>query len=50
MKLICVYEMRVHPADTLFCPECREYDGLMPLNLETLAYLGEDPAEWQDEL
>lgn len=50
MKTICVYEMAVWSGDTLFCPICKEYDGLMPLNLETLAYLGEDPADWKDEL
>lgn len=50
MNQICVYEMAVLSADALFCPDCREYDGLMPLNLETLAYLGEDPKEWGDLL
>lgn len=50
MNQICVFEMRVLPADTMFCPECREYDGLMPLDLDTLNYLGEDPDEWADYL
>jgi hypothetical protein len=50
MKKICVYEMLVLDIDTMFCPDCREYDGLMPLNLETLNYLGEDPDEWEDYL
>ena len=50
MNQICVYEMAVLSADAMFCPRCREYDGLMPLNLETLNYLGEDPEEWGDLL
>lgn len=49
MKQICVYEMRVLPTDIMFCPDCREYDGLMPLNLDTLNYLGEDPDDWREE-
>jgi hypothetical protein len=27
------------------CPECNEYDGLMPVNQETEDYLGEDLLE-----
>lgn len=50
MSQICVFEMRVLSDDAIFCPTCREYDGLMPLNLETLKYLGEDPEEWGDLL
>ena len=48
-KQICVYEMLVLELDTMFCPTCREYDGLMPLNKETLEYLGEDLEEWLEE-
>jgi hypothetical protein len=48
-KQICVYEMLVLELDTMFCPECREYDGIMPLNRETLDYLKEDHAEWEEE-
>jgi hypothetical protein len=46
---ICVYEMLVLDIDAMSCPDCREYDGLMPLNRETLNYLGDDHAEWEEE-
>jgi hypothetical protein len=46
---ICVFEMLVQDVDTDFCWECNEYDGLMPLNRETLDYLKEDHAEWEEE-
>jgi hypothetical protein len=30
------------------CYSCQEYKGIMPLNKETLIYLGEDLEEWQE--
>jgi len=48
-RKICVYEGIDLDIDTMVCPECNEYDGLMPLNLETLDYLGYDPIEWEKE-
>ena len=48
-KQICVYAGLVLDIDTLFCPACKEYDGLMPLNKETLEYLGEDLEGWQED-
>jgi len=47
---ICVYEGTVLSLYAMSCPSCNEYDGLMPLNEETLNYLGEDLKEWQDYL
>jgi hypothetical protein len=47
---ICVYEMAILDIDAVFCPMCREYKGLMPLNEETLNYLGENLEDWQDYL
>jgi hypothetical protein len=46
---ICVYEGLVLSINAKSCPDCNEYDGLMPLNRETLNYLGYDLAEYQDE-
>jgi hypothetical protein len=46
---ICVYEGLVLSINAKSCPDCNEYDGLMPLNRETLDYLGYDLAEYQDE-
>lgn len=46
---ICVYEMVVLDADAVFCPRCKEYDGLMPLNRATLEYLDLDPIEWEQD-
>ena len=46
---ICVYEGLVLSINAKSCPDCNEYDGLMPLNLETLEYLGYDPIEWEEE-
>jgi hypothetical protein len=50
MKTICVFCMTVWGSETHFCSRCKEYKGIMPLNLDTLNYLGEDPDEWRDEL
>jgi hypothetical protein len=42
--------MNVWGSETISCPSCNEYKGIMPLNKDTLNYLGEDLDEWQDEL
>lgn len=48
MNTICVFCMNVWSADAMSCPTCHEYKGIMPLNKETLTYLGEDLEEWQE--
>ena len=40
---VCVYCMNTTYA--YVCPECNEYDGLMPITQETEDYLGEDLLE-----
>ena len=50
MKTICVFCMEVYSADAYACYPCKEYKGIMPLNKETLIYLGEDLEEWADYL
>jgi len=50
MNTICVFCMAVYPAGTTGCYPCKEYKGIMPLNKETLNYLGEDLEEWADYL
>lgn len=50
MNTICVFCMEVYPADTMSCYPCKEYKGIMPLNKDTLTYLGEDLEEWADYL
>ena len=50
MKTICVFCFTVYEADTVSCYPCKEYKGIMPLNLDTLNYLGEDPDDWREEL
>ena len=47
---ICVYCMNVLDIDAIGCFSCKEYKGVMPLNLDTLDYLDEDPAEWTEYL
>ena len=47
---ICVFCMRVLDIDAVGCFRCREYKGLMPLNLETLKYLGEHQEDWAEYL
>ncbi len=42
--------MAVYSADETSCYPCKEYKGIMPLNKETLKYLGEDLKEWADYL
>lgn len=32
------------------CYPCKEYKGIMPLNKETLIYLGEDLEDWAEYL
>jgi hypothetical protein len=50
MKTICVFCFGIYEADTTSCYPCKEYKGIMPLNKETLTYLGEDLDEWADYL
>jgi hypothetical protein len=50
MKNICVYCYNIFSIDDHICYTCKEYDGVMPLNLDTLNYLGEDPDDWREEL
>ena len=50
MDNICVFCMGIFTSDTIVCPRCDEYKGIMPLNKETLNYLGEDLEEWADYL
>ncbi len=47
---ICVYCMSVLDIDAISCYHCREYKGVMPLDLETLKYLGENPNHWTEYL
>lgn len=42
--------MTIWGSETHICSRCNEYKGIMPLNKETLIYLGEDLDEWADEL
>ena len=42
--------MSVLDIDAVGCFFCNEYKGVMPLNLDTLVYLDEDPAEWIEYL
>jgi len=48
MNTICVFCMNVWSADAMSCPTCHEYKGIMPLDKETLIYLGEDLDEWAE--
>ena len=43
---VCVYCMGTTYA--YVCPECNEYDGLMPITQETEDYIGEDLLEYLD--
>jgi hypothetical protein len=45
---ICVFCMDI--GDFESCYSCNEYKGIMPLNKETLEYLGEDLEEWAEYL
>ena len=49
MKTICVFCMGVWSSEAIACLICHEYKGIMPLNKETLTYLGEDLDEWEQE-
>jgi hypothetical protein len=42
--------MTIWGSETHACSRCNEYKGIMPLNKETLIYLGEDLDEWADHL
>ena len=50
MNTICVFCMTIWGSETHACSRCNEYKGIMPLNKETLIYLGEDLDEWADHL
>jgi hypothetical protein len=50
MDTICAFCLGIYASDTIVCPRCDEYKGIMPLNKETLNYLGEDLEEWADYL
>lgn len=41
-KVICVFCMNVYSEGVMVCQECNEYKGLMPVNQNTMDYLGED--------
>jgi len=45
---ICVFCMDIGNFES--CYPCNEYKGIMPLNRETLEYLGEDLEEWAEYL
>ena len=45
---ICVFCMDIGSFES--CYSCQDYEGIMPLNKETLIYLGEDLKEWKDYL
>ena len=43
--MFCVYCYNLYGADTVVCPACNEYDGLMALR-DAESYLGEDLSEY----
>lgn len=43
-KVMCVYCETVYEVDTIVCPDCREYDGMMPVS-QAIEYLDLDPEE-----
>lgn len=43
--VICVYCEGVYTSDTVVCPICNEYDGMMPLS-DGIKYLDLDPADF----
>ena len=45
---ICVFCMNIGSFES--CYSCQDYEGVMPLNKETLIYLGEDLKEWAEYL
>ena len=45
---ICVFCMEIGNFES--CYPCKEYKGIMPLNKETLIYLGEDLKDWAEYL
>jgi hypothetical protein len=47
---ICSFCLNIWDIDTIVCPTCHEYKGIMLLNAETLNYLGEDAEEYADYL
>lgn len=49
MDRMCVYCSGVFTPDTFVCPNCSEYDGMMPLN-EAIPYLDLDPNDYAEYL
>jgi hypothetical protein len=49
MDKMCVYCESVFTPDTIVCPNCGEYDGMMPLG-NAIEYLNLDPNDYQDYL
>jgi hypothetical protein len=45
MDKMCVYCEGVFTSDTVVCPNCNEYDGLMPLD-NAIEYLNLDPNDF----
>ena len=47
MDKMCVYCEGVFTSDTIVCPNCNEYDGMMPLE-SAIDYLHLDPNDYLD--
>ena len=45
MDKMCVYCESVFTSDTIVCPNCNEYDGMMPLE-KAVDYLDLDPNDF----
>jgi hypothetical protein len=45
MDKMCVYCEGVFTDDTIVCPNCSEYDGMMPLE-NAIEYLNLDPNDY----
>jgi hypothetical protein len=43
--LMCVYCEGIYTGDTVVCPSCNEYDGMMPL-VKAVDYLNLDPNDY----
>ena len=46
MDKMCVYCESVFTSDTIVCPNCNEYDGMMPLE-KAIDYLDLDPNDYE---
>lgn len=47
-KLVCVFCTELYPSDTIVCPACNEYKGMMPVS-QAVPYLDLDPADYEGE-